>query len=82
MEKENVRTCNEVDNYIPDKYEFSCDGHLVNVINTTNDHDEIQIVFYTPEDKEITVKLSMKEAKELRKELKAAITLVKIANDY
>lgn len=66
---------------LPDMFEFECNGHWVNVINNY-DRNKIKIYFMTPHDREVTVTLSMKDVKDLRKELKAAQKLVEIAEDY
>lgn len=60
-----------------------CDGHWVDVNNSFGTpHDSIRLVFADPEGETYRITISAKDAKELRKELKAAITLVEIAEDY
>ena len=66
---------------LPDMFTFECNGHWANVINNC-DRNKIEIHFMTPHDREVTVTLSMKDVKDLRKELKAAQKLVEIAEDY
>lgn len=60
-----------------------CDGHWVDVNNSYGTpHDSIILVFNDSEGEAYRIIVSVKDAKELRKELKAAITLVEIAEDY
>lgn len=59
------------------------DGHWVDVANSFGTpHDSIRLVFVDPEGDRYRITISVKDAKELRKELKAAITLVEIAEDF
>lgn len=67
---------------LPDEYRFASAGHWIDVINSSYDHDQIRLHFTTPADRTVEVDISLKDARELRKELKAAITLVSIAEDY
>lgn len=66
----------------PDKYSMAINGHWVDVDNSQYDHDRIILHFTDEHGKEVAVHVTAKDAKDLRKELKAAITLVKIADDY
>ena len=66
---------------LPDTFTFECSGHWVDVINNC-DRNKIKVHFMTPHDREVTVTLSLADAKDLRKELKAARRLVEIAEDY
>lgn len=60
-----------------------CNGHWVDIDNSFGTpHDSIHLVFANPEGYTYRVAMSVKDAKDLRKELKAAITLVEIAEDY
>ena len=60
-----------------------CNGHWVDIDNSFGTpHDSIHLVFADPEGKTYRIPISVKDAKELRKELKAAITLVEIAEDF
>ena len=60
-----------------------CDGHWVDVNNTYgSSHDSIILVFKDSEGESYRIPISVKDAKDLRKELKAAITLLEIAEDY
>lgn len=68
--------------YIPDEYKFDCDGHAVDVCASTYCTNKIELHFWTPDDKAVIVELTQKEAKELRKELKHALKLIEIAEDY
>lgn len=67
---------------IPDVYGIVSEGHWVDVNNSTYDKEKIKMHFTSPNGKEIYVDITAKEAAELRKELKAAITLVLIADDF
>ena len=69
---------------LPDEFRFALTGHWVDVIQSGcySDHEKIRVSFVTPADRTVIVDLSLKDARELRKELKAAITLVSIAEDY
>ena len=62
--------------YIPDEYKFDCDGQSTYCTN------KIELHFWTPNDKTVIVELTQKEAKELRKELKHALKLIDIAEEY
>ena len=76
-------TFDEAGLQMPDEFKFDCEGHWVDVINTDADaHEAVRVTFATPKDRHVTVVLTLKQAKEIRKELKAATTLVKIAEDY
>ena len=68
--------------YIPDEYRFDCDGHAVDVYASTYCTNKIELHFWSPDDKTVIVELTQKEAKELRKELKHALKLIDIAEDY
>ena len=68
--------------YIPDEYKFDCDGHAVDVKASTYCTNKIELHFWTPDDKAVIVEITQKEAKELRKELKHALKLIDIAEDY
>lgn len=70
------------DMMIPDVYEIVSNGHWVDVNNSTYDKEKIRVHFTSPKGKEVYVDITAKEAAELRKELKAAITLVLIADDF
>lgn len=59
---------------LPDEYRFASAGHWIDVINSSYDHDQIRLHFTTPADRTVEVDISLKDARELRKELKAAIT--------
>lgn len=65
----------------PDMFAFECNGHWVDVINNC-DRNKIKVHFNTPHDREVTVTLSLKDVRDLRKELKAAQRLVEIAEEY
>ena len=67
---------------IPDVYRAETAGHWVDVDNSTYDLKKIKIHFVTPGHKEIEIGLTLKEATELKRELKAAILLVSIAENY
>lgn len=67
---------------IPDQYKFDVSGHWVDVFNSIYDREKIRVSFVTPADRTVTASITLKDAIELRKELKAAITLVSIAEDY
>ena len=66
---------------LPDTFVFECSGHWVDVINNC-DRNKIKVHFMTPHDREVTVTLSLKDVRDLRKELKAAQKLVEIAEEY
>lgn len=60
-----------------------CDGHWVDINNSFGTpHDSIQLVFADPDGGIYRIALSVRDAKEIRRELKAAVTLVEIAEDY
>ena len=60
-----------------------CNGHWVDIDNSFGTpHDSIILVFKDPEGESYRILISVNDAKDLRKELKAAITLVEIAEDY
>jgi len=69
---------------MPDEFRFALAGHWVDVIQSgcDSEHEKIRLRLITPADRTVTVDISLKDARELRKELKAAITLVSIAEDY
>lgn len=67
---------------IPDVYGIVSEGHWVDVSNSTFAKEKIRVHFTSPTGKELYVDITTKEAAELRKELKAAITLVRIADDF
>lgn len=66
---------------LPDLFTFECNGHWIDVINN-DDRNKIKLHFMTPHDHEVTATLSLKDVKDLRKELKAAQKLVEIAEEY
>lgn len=70
------------DMVIPDVYGIVSEGHWVDVSNSTYTKEKIRMHFISPKGKELYVDITAKEAAELRKELKAAITLVRIADDF
>ena len=60
-----------------------CNGHWVDIDNSFGTpHDSIQLVFADPEGEKYRIAISVKDAKDLRKELKAAIALVEVAEDF
>lgn len=71
-----------VEENIPDIYRATTDGHWVDVDNSTYDREKIKVHFVTPGHKEIEIDLTLKEATELKRELKAAILLVSVAENY
>lgn len=75
-----VKEAEEV--YIPDEYKFDCDGHAVDVYASSYCTNKIELHFWTPNERTVIVELTQKEAKELRKELKHALKLIDIAEDY
>ena len=77
---ERIKEVEEI--YIPDEYKFDCNGHAVDVCASTYCTNKIELHFWTPDDKAVIVELTQKEAKELRKELKHALKLIDIAEDY
>lgn len=66
---------------LPDQFTFESEGHWVDVINNY-DRNKVKLHFMTPHDREVTVTLTLQEIKELRRELKAAQTLIEIAENY
>ena len=66
---------------IPDMYTFECDGHAVDVRTSDCDSYKIELHFWSKNDHEVVVRLTAKDARELRKEMKAAGTLIRIADD-
>lgn len=71
-----------VEDNVPDVYRAETDGHWVDVDNSTYDREKIKVHFVTPRHKEIEIDLTLKDAMELKRELKAAILLVSIAENY
>lgn len=67
---------------IPDVYGIVSDGHWVDVDNSGYGKEKIRLHFMSPSGKEVYIDITVKEAADLRKELKAATTLVLIADDY
>lgn len=67
---------------IPDEYRFALAGHWLDVINSGFEHEKIRLHLTTPADRTVSVDISVRDAKELRKELKAALVLVEIAENY
>lgn len=67
---------------MPDGFRFACNGHWIDVINSGFEHKEVRLHLVTPHDREIVAELSLKDVKDLIKELKAAKVLVSIAEDY
>lgn len=71
----------EANFYIPDEYKVECDGHAVDVRSSSYGSKKIDLRFWTVDDKEVVIMVTQKEARELRKELKHALALVRIADD-
>lgn len=71
-----------VEDNVPDVYRAETDGHWVDVDNSTYDREKIKVHFVTPRHKEIEIDLTLKDAMDLKRELKAAILLVSIAENY
>lgn len=71
----------EADVYIPDEYKVECDGHAVDVRSSSYGSKKIDLRFWTVADKEVVIMITQKEARELRKELKHALALIRIADD-
>jgi len=67
---------------VPDVYGIVSNGHWVDVFNSGYDKEKIRLHFVSPSGKQVYVDITVKEAADLRKELKAATTLVLIAEDY
>ena len=67
---------------IPDVYGIVSNGHWVDVDNSTYDKEKVRLHFVSPSGKEVHIDITANEAADLRRELKAATTLVRIADDY
>lgn len=67
---------------VPDVYGIVCNGHWVDVDNSSYDKEKIRLHFVSPSNKEVYIDITANDAADLRKELKAATTLVRIADDY
>lgn len=67
---------------VPDVYGIVSDGHWVDVDNSSYDKEKIRLHFVSPSGKQVHIDITAKEAADLRKELKAAATLVRIADNF